>query len=209
MKIITILIRHGTAEKNNRNEHGGAGTPLTYDGIREIEEAASKLLEAKIPVDNVYCVDRPQCIESASILSRIFNVRYIVLGKVEPYNLGVLDGLSEDQCKLLYPEINLKMELWRQGIIDITQLHIPGSTDPIKFVDSCSQVLKPILNDRAVIVGTRSVLVAFASILLGRHPVQGGGYVEIPWKNGAFIVFKEGEKDYIVDVDSSTNLIKI
>ena len=202
-----VLMRHGTAEKNKRNEHGGSGSSLTSDGIQDIELVGRKLINLKIPIDIVYSVDRPQCTESASILSNIYSVSYEVLGSIEPYNLGLLDGLSEKQAKLLHPEITRRMDLWRQGKIDISQLNIPGSTNPINFVDRCSQVLSTIVANRSIVIATRSILVAFASILLGRRPTPGGGYVEIPWNNSSFTFFKECNGVHSIDPDLSTNLI--
>lgn len=202
-----ILMRHGTAEKNKRNEHGGAGSSLTEEGVQEIESTGRRLKELNVPIDIVYTVNRPQCTESAFIFSNIYNVRCKVLDSIEPYNLGLLDGLSEEQANIMHPDISKRMDLWRQGEIDISQLNIPGSTNPLSFVESCSMVLGSINIDNSLVVATRSILVAFASILLLRRPIQGGGYVEIPWNNSSFTIFNECKGIHTINTTLSTNLI--
>lgn len=209
MKASITLMRHGTAIKNTRNEHGGKGTSLTPEGIDEIKKSAQYFIDCNYIIDKIYYVNKPQCVESATILSNELNIPSFALNDIRPFNLGVLDGLSEEESKQAYPEISEKMELWRAGKIDITELNIPDSTDPQVFFNDCVKTIKAISTQNALVIGTRSILVAFSSYLLGRKPIKGGGYVEIPWENAAYKIFnitKESTKlDKALNTDNLLN----
>ena len=201
-------MRHGTAEKNLRKEHGGKGTSLTFGGRSEVKDVASEFQKNKIMISSIYSINKPQCIETSEIISDELNVNVNVISDIQTYNLGILDGLTEEEASNKYPSIAYRMELWRRGKIDISELNIPGSTDPVSFIKECKINLLPLLNDNLLIVGTRSILVAFSSILLNREPVKNGGYIEIPWKNSGYTIFYTNNGNSIINTKLSTNHIQ-
>jgi broad specificity phosphatase PhoE len=190
-----VLIRHGHAEKNVESRHGGKGASLTPEGAKESSALATKLVAAGISAPVVFASPRIQCVETADILASALGVGLIVDQRLEPYHMGVLDGLSDAEVRERYPELCQRMDVWRSGGCEIGSLNIPDAGDVGEFYARAVAFLNSeVLSESrdTLIVGTRSILIALASALLGRTPTPGGGYREIVWRNGALLAFDIG-----------------
>ncbi|NRB16069.1 MAG: phosphoglycerate mutase family protein [Rhodobacteraceae bacterium] len=187
------LLRHAEAQKNVENRHGGSGSGLTENGLIQISNyvVLNSHPQFQDASQNIYYVDRPQCKQSAITLAANYGTEPCVLGNIAPFHLGVLEGLSEDEALQKHPEEASRISLWRAGLIDISELKLPGSTDEREFFRVGLLALKNLTKnlENIVIVGTRSILVLFWNILSGHTPESGGGYVEMPWPNMHFIDF--------------------
>jgi broad specificity phosphatase PhoE len=185
------LIRHGTALKNTSGVHGGAGTPLTASGRSEARLAALSLKEARIPIYRVLCAPREQCLESGSIVASVFAVPCTADALLMPLDMGVVDGLSDAAVTKQYPDVSKRLQAWRRGEIEVSELELPHSEPMLEFARRGHQVLEAIRHhgSSTAIVATRSVLVLLTNLLLGHAPVRGGGYREVPWPAAGAVVF--------------------
>lgn len=184
---LLVLVRHGNCLKNVERIHGGAGSALTETGREEARVLAAQLAKRGISPTAIFIVERPQCIETAEILAYELGRPRLAPLSFEPYFLGVLGGLSEEECATRYPTLAQDMTRYRRGEIEIADVNIPGASDPVAFFEEAQATLRALVAQLAsgdvVVVGTRSVVVGLLNVALGRSPVVGGGYREIPWTN--------------------------
>ena len=187
-----VLLRHGEAEKNLSRLHGGPGTGITKGGQLEIQALCKRMPAMWGTPQTVVCMNKPQCVESANIISAHFSIACQIV-EIAPFNLGVLDGLSEDEASRQHPRAANRMQDWREGRIEVSELRLPGSTNPTEFFARMKGLSVDLQRRNGVVVflATRSVLVGMASYFLGRHPRPGGGYREIPWSNCGWALFRE------------------
>jgi broad specificity phosphatase PhoE len=180
-------VRHATCFKNIERRHGGQGSSLTEVGKAAAQHLAESLSKRDVSPSDIFYVDRKQCFETAEILASVMDNPLLSPLPCEPFYLGVLAGLSEDECAEQYPDLAKKMARYRRGEIDISEVEIPGASDPVAFAASARRTLTflqaKLATADVLIVGTRSVLVGLMNIALLRSPVPGGGYREIPWMN--------------------------
>lgn len=178
--------------KNLDRRHGGLGTSLTLNGRQQMSMFCDHGFITSRMFESIYFVDRPQCRESAQIIANNLRCNLRAVSGLLPFNLGILDGLSDSDVEKFYPELAKVMNRWRAGQIEICDLGIPNATEPFGFFSSVSNEIKKLTQMHAatLLIGTRSILLAGASFLLGRHPSSGGGYREIIWNNAAWLMFK-------------------
>jgi broad specificity phosphatase PhoE len=191
-----VLLRHSEALKNIEHRHGGSGTSLTHRGCAQAQEFA-RLAKVYFPdLECVHYVAKPQCHETASIVVSEQNLPVAEIEGLLPFNLGVLDGLSDEEVRKQHPKYSRMIEDWRLGLIDISEVRILGATDMKRFYDHGTVVLTRLLaeDNSIVVVGTRSVLVLFWNILKNHSPDQGGLYYERPWDNCEWVEFVSNEK---------------
>jgi hypothetical protein len=95
------------------------------------------------------------------------------------------------EAEKLHPKAAALMEEWRKGRLEIADLLIPGAEDFHHFYRRGQDFLRETLGwgSTGLVVGTRSIMILLASILLGRTPAPGGGYREIPINNSSFLTF--------------------
>lgn len=128
----------------------------------------------------------------------------------EPYYLGVIDGMRDDEVQALHPDVAERIARWRSGQSEIHELCIPGGTDHRAYFAEAKNFLdeEVVANpvDDAVVVGTRSTLIVLTSVLLGRSPEPGGNYREIGWDNGAYVAFEVGGSRAILVERSQVDL---
>jgi 2,3-bisphosphoglycerate-dependent phosphoglycerate mutase len=184
---LLALIRHGYCVKNAEKRHGGIGSPLTEVGRHEASARAAQLARKGISPAVIFTVERLQCAETAAIIADKLGGIPLVPLAFEPYFLGVLSGLSEEECAQRYPQLAQAMTRYRRGEIEIAEVNIPKASDPIAFVHAAQVTLGELVSrlqsQDVIVVGTRSVLVGLLNVALGHSPVVGGGYYEIPWSN--------------------------
>lgn len=178
-----ILLRHAEALKNLEDRHGGTGTALTDKGRTQAAEVAAWLSSSRFNIRNAWYSHQPQVVETLNIINDVLDMRVFTHKFLDPLNLGTLAGLSKDEAMRLFPVEAAQMEEWRKGNLEVQNLHLPNGESPYAFYERGLKFYKEIICtqvDSMLIVTSRSVLILIASILLGRKPITGGGYVEIP-----------------------------
>lgn len=189
---VLVLARHGHCVKNIEKRHGGAGSPLTETGRNQAQMLAAELARRGIFPSEILIVERPQCIETGGILALELGGPPLAPLAFEPFFLGVLAGLTEDECTTRYPTLAQDMIRYRRGEIEIAEVNIPEASDPVAFFNAAQATLRTLVHQLRsgdlVVVGTRSVLVGLLNIALGRSPILGGGYREIPWSNCGYCI---------------------
>lgn len=193
-----VLLRHAEALKNIDDRHGGAGTALTEFGRSQATEAAFWLAKSKFNFKSAWYSHQPQVIETLKIIKEKLNLRGINHKYLTPLDLGKLAGLSRVEASKLFPKEAMLMEEWRRGNLEVQELHFPGGESPIEFYNRGLKFYEEVVslqNDNMLIITSRSVMILIISILLGRIPIRGGGYVEIPMKPcDIFSFFHDGNK---------------
>ena len=99
-------VRHGLTEENDRNVIQGQGTGImTKQGMRQMMLAAEKLY--RVPFDEIYSSDLPRAWESAQIIQAAGHrqVKIQPLKGLREWHLGVLEGLTREECSRRYPEV--------------------------------------------------------------------------------------------------------
>jgi broad specificity phosphatase PhoE len=197
-----VLLRHAKAIKNEQNRHGGCGTDLVENAINEIIMVGNQFLRFNAKFERILYSPRKQCEQTAKILGRHLNVNSIELQELEPINLGIVDGLSEQEVKSRYPEIDIQLGKWRSGEIEINQLIIPQMTNCHTFFNNGAMFISNVIAEgkSTIIVASRSILILLVNVLLGRNSQFGGNYREIKWENSEFAVFNNKEFNF----DAST-----
>jgi len=207
-----ILLRHGEAEKNLEDRHGGIGTVLTNKGRGQAVAFCQWLASSGIRIDSAWYSEQPQVKETVKIINEAHPIDFSSHMFLKQLSLGKLAGLSRAEAARLYPVEAKQMEDWRQGKLEVQDLKLPGGDDPIEFYNTGIAFYNNVLcktSGSKLIVTSRSVLILMASILLERRPVSGGGYVEIPMNPCDRFVFKKvGDKWEFVKDLSTVALIR-
>lgn len=181
-----VLLRHAECAKNVERRHGGEGSPLTEAGRLGAQELLRQLKERLVRPALLFVGRRLQCSETASVLNVDLRAVLVPLD-FEPFHLGVLSGLSEDECLTRFPLLAARMAQYRRGELEISAVQIPGASDPVAFFLAARRTLSMLASrlqfGDVVVIGTRSMLVGLLNVALGRSPVPGGGYHEILWEN--------------------------
>ncbi|MFC6198774.1 histidine phosphatase family protein [Ponticaulis profundi] len=170
-----LLMRHAECEKNQLDLMGGTSRgKLTNRGLRQLELLLEKS-EVIAQVKAIFCSDRIQCIETSKFVSEKLDINFEVDRLLEPLDLGVLSGLSIEEAKRSYPEAHQFMEKWRDNKADISDLMIPGMTDPSVFYRQGVHFLEKRASETGpyLVVATRSVLILLRNVWLKNEPGQG------------------------------------
>lgn len=189
-----MLLRHAEAQKNVLNQHGGSGSGLSSKGVLEAHSVGQFLRSQGLKKPTVMVIDKPQCFETARIICQEIGCVDVEAARLPTFNLGVLDGLSEEDVLERHEAFATLLNRWRSGHAEVHELTaIPGATDPSWYFSQGESFLYHVKSHLAVhdviLVATRSVLVLLTNILLGRSPSVGGGYREVPWPNACYATF--------------------
>lgn len=187
-----LLLRHGVAEKNVTETHGGEGTHILTTEVPRIKAFAEVLISATVSFEKILYAPRLQCEETAKQLSEFTGISCLRAESILPINLGVVDGMTEEQVRRTYPAIDSQMRKWKAGEMEINELQIPGMENCFDFFAKGYSTLSRIIRrgENVLLVCTRSSLVLFGNIFMYRNPEKGGGYREIIWGNLDYITFK-------------------
>jgi len=147
-----ILLRHATAIKNEENKHGGKGSELADCALDEIQNVVNQLLRFSAKFDNILYAPRKHCEQTAKKLSKQLNINAIVLEEIEPIDLGIVDGLTQEEVMSLYPEIGLRLAKWRNGEIEINQLEVPQMTDCHVFYNKGKAFTENLINSKKSVI---------------------------------------------------------
>lgn len=197
-----LLVRHGTSTKNEIGQHGGDGT-LTDLGRQELRAVASRIRRACIPFDRrrveIYSGKQVQAIQSSEHLSKLLQVDYQVKDELRSLNLGNLDGLTLDEASRIEPEAAERMNKWRQGRMEITNLEVPGGEDLSEFQDRGLRLIQfSLMPDHTyVMVSSRSTLILLTNLLLNHRVRPGGEYQPFNIPNSGVHGFEESQGEWI------------
>lgn len=163
------FIRHAESQKNAQDRHGGKGLPITEQGKADTIELISFLESVEeFDFNNslFFCSDRVQVLDMAKLIEDRKQVFFQVEDALKNISLGVLDGLSNDEAYLKYPQEAENIAKWRNGLIKIDAFTIPDAETMEQFYNRIYQFISSITKQDkdVVVIGTRSVGVAIANI---------------------------------------------
>lgn len=188
-----ILIRHAESYKNLNHIHGGKGEELTLTGISQ-SKAVARMLKDNLSVDSlkIFAPTSAHARETAKIIADELNLSVERPLHLRPLDFGVADGLTEDELAAKYPTIDALFKQWRRREIDIKQLTITGMESPLSFWNRGVEFLNTLSGDfDNVLICTNSLMILFANIMLGNHPVETNNYKHISIDNCGVIAFEQ------------------
>ena len=167
------LVRHAESWKTVMRRNGGAGFPLTDQGVREAHLSAleiSRLVGHGEGSFTVFTSTTRQVLETAQILKAELAADLVTDERLRGTSLGALDGMSDDEIVAYFPEAATRLFAWRRGLLNYTSLELPGAEDQHKFVSRVSEGLIHALSQSGpvVVVATRSSGIAIRNLLDGR-----------------------------------------
>ncbi len=189
---LITLFRHAHSSKNVEFRHGGPGADLVKESEDRIIDTISMLLKYSPNYKHIFCSPRPQCEQTAQIISHYIIVDWNYDTLLEPIQLGIIDGLSDQEVESNYPGISKRMKLWRSGQLEVQELNVSDMENPSDFCKRGQVFIDKVLSldSSVLIIGTRSILTLLASVLLERKPQKGGDYKSIEWPNCGFMTFR-------------------
>lgn len=195
MTRMTLLVRHGEADKNVRKHFSrdDGSEYLTRRGAQQGIELATHLRDAVLaaawdgsPVNpSVHAAPASRTYETASSLAAVFGAEVLVHEGLRPISAGHLAGLSEDAAARVAPEFVRRLSLYRAGILNSYDLMDYGESVR-DFEARIAEALASIDTTRPdglrVIVGHRSCLTALLIIAARRslgYPSNFYGYIPL------------------------------
>lgn len=125
---MTVFARHVETTKNLERRHGRTrSAKVTMKGEAQLHLLAN--LACSEGVRRVVHVRTAQARVTAVRLSRMLGFGEPSASTLEPYNLGVMAGLSEDESWQMYPTQSRMLESFRNRILPVSELEMPGA-DP-------------------------------------------------------------------------------
>jgi probable phosphoglycerate mutase len=98
-----IAIRHGETEWNRiGRQQGHLDSNLTRHGIRQAKLVARHLKNTYF--DSIYCSDLGRAAQTAGIIAKRLKVKIIKESGLRERNLGIMQGLTVEEFKNMYPE---------------------------------------------------------------------------------------------------------
>lgn len=185
-----ILIRHAESIKNLKDIQGGEGESLTVKGIEQAEKVVG-VLRSYIPF-NLYSLPSIHTIETTEIIAKLLGISYKISPILYPLNLGVINGMSNDEVSKNYPNIFENLLLWRERKIEICDLNIPGMESASTFWERGKQILNIFDFEKMnCLICTNSVAILLLNMLKGRNIDRGNGYKHIKINNCDYAIFEK------------------
>ncbi len=203
-----ILVRHSEAEKTIRQVHGGMGTPLTARGRIDTQKLAEQLEKAGLvdPATIIFSSPRPQAVETAQILAAQLARVCKVEDRFRNINMGVFDGLTDEEARLADPAAMKRLVDWRSGRLSIGELKIPDSESITEFVARINNALTDIQEvcQTPVVIMTRSVGIAIVNVLQGYLDGKIPDYPRRRFDPGSITQIISGSSGMTVIIDNDT-----
>lgn len=195
-----ILFRHPESYKNRRDEHGGRGDHLTKEGKIQLKNAIKilkrEITKNAIKIEKVYHWNVPQQAEAAVEISKFLLVPTATDRLIRPLNLGLLGGLSRAEAIKMYPNAAKRLELWRKGEIEITDLNLPKADSPKAFWNRGRRFITKVIDseESTILVLSRSSMILFFNMLQGRSMYKKGQYLAWDFENCSMAFFCYSDK---------------
>lgn len=103
IKLIYLLRHCSTKWIEEDRLQGRNDIPLSNKGIYEAEQLGCKLKD--VPFEKIYTSDLLRAYQTASIISKYHNCQLVKEQDLREISLGVLEGLTREECKVLYPDL--------------------------------------------------------------------------------------------------------
>lgn len=166
-----LLVRHPEARKNVEDRHGGEGTSLTKVGIEQCNKIARYILSNFNAHEHCVLVGHnvQQMRETADLLGSLLGVSPSWDERLKGLHLGVLANLSRAEAVYKWPDAANSLELWRRGLLQIDQLHIPNIEPLDVFRSRIENALKEWINmlnvNLLIAVCSRSTLIMLVNLI--------------------------------------------
>ncbi|MGK4593969.1 alpha/beta fold hydrolase [Amycolatopsis sp. w19] len=187
-----ILARHFEVQKNSLNIHGTTTMQdLTDRGLLQVEALARSIEDSGYRPVSVRPAPVAYCAKSAALLADRLG---IPIGRplgLQPYSMGILDGLSADQVEDRFPGIASRIEQFRLRITDATRLQIPEA-ESMQSLESRIRkwwAVEGSALSGAVLMLTRSTLLMVHAALHRTYPST-GRYLDLALPNGGGRIVK-------------------
>jgi broad specificity phosphatase PhoE len=162
------VLRHGEAQKNVEDRHGGPGSFLTEVGRAQMAVAARRLSVLCGGPCDVWSDGTLHVAEAAAIVAHGLGVTPTHHAGLRGISLGVLAGLSTAEAETRHPKAAASLVAWRLGLIRSHELDIPGKESIGDFearVRSAFDEIVGTSRPAAAIVTSRSTAIMLANIL--------------------------------------------
>ncbi len=117
------LVRHGKDDDTVRG--GWSASPLTEEGVRQVEDLAERLSEGNFEIETIYSSDLPRARQTADIIANFLNLSVTETPQFRETNNGDLAGMDNELAKKLYPGLFWGALGWEQSY--------PGGESPCAF----------------------------------------------------------------------------
>jgi len=122
-----ILLRHGEPVWNRENRiQGHLDSPLSDTGVAQAEALAQRLMGE--PFAALYSSDLGRAHETARRIAARTRHQVILEPDLRERNLGILQGLTRIEAKVLYPEIYIRYRMFDPDCM------VPGGEDALPFI---------------------------------------------------------------------------
>ena len=128
--MICYLIRHGKDDDTLRG--GWSDTPLTAQGIVQVETLAKDLVDGMLNIQHIYSSDLVRARQTAEIISRSISAPITYLPQFREVNNGILAGMKNAEALEKYPGLFWNTLDWDE--------RYPNGESPHQFFDRISTV---------------------------------------------------------------------
>ncbi len=112
------LIRHGQVVGHNQKRYNGqTDVALTDLGVEQYHRLKDRL--ADTPISACYTSSLTRCVTGATIICGQFGIDPVRRGELRELNIGVWEGLTWDEIKVLWPEE------WQARLADLVNYRVP------------------------------------------------------------------------------------
>jgi broad specificity phosphatase PhoE len=173
---IIIALRHFETKKNTEGIHGRCDlNELTSRGYKQAEMIASKIGKNR-KIKGITYFDTPQAKKSAFHLSKLTQIPIEQPLSLQPYDMGIASGKTQEELKALDPNSAFSLELFRNRVIDATELKIKDSKDIIslekRILDWWNNEGRARCVNR-VVIGSNSTLIMLSNLFDNKLPSLG------------------------------------
>ncbi len=112
--MICYLVRHGKDDDSVRG--GWSKSPLTDEGVMQVNLLASKILEdVNMKIGVIYSSDLPRAKQTADILSAALSLPVVEIPEFRETNNGLLAGMDNRTADKQYPGLYWSTLEWEQA----------------------------------------------------------------------------------------------
>lgn len=98
------VVRHGETDFNVQDKYGGSMDILLNDnGLHQAERLVEELVG--IPFDVIVTSPLLRARQTTEVIKKVINAPVIVVTQFAERNLGVFEGLTQEEVKALYPDL--------------------------------------------------------------------------------------------------------
>lgn len=166
------FVRHGESIKNINEVHGGDGYSLTNKGKQECFDLVKKIKSYDHKYHNKLVVGHnvKQVTETINIFVSKLCCDSINDDRIRGIHLGIANGKSKDELKIISPLDAKNLELWRSKKLTISELKVTGMEPIDSFYERINNFLKYCYCSEKynlfIVVCTTSVMIMIVNLYL-------------------------------------------